>query len=211
MVMQLTDTRHGNGPLLVCQPGGPGMHPGYLEPLADLAAHHTVALVHPRGTGDSPRPSDRGAYSLEEYADDLSAWIEREANGEPVDLLGHSHGGAVASLVAARDPRLVRSLVLLGTPAYGGDEAEDMAEAFQRARLSEPEVAEALAVLGAQGEEYPRTMPPSVGSSLQSSPSGWVRCRHEPGPGSHISPGGLRISTRFAILMNRYSHHWRRR
>lgn len=155
MALRLADTRSGRGPLLVCHPGGPGMHPRYLEPLTALASHHTVALVHPRGTGNSPRPVDRGAYSLDEYAEDLVAWIKSEAGGEPVDLLGHSHGGVVASLVAAHYPHLVRRLVLLGTPAYGGDEAEVMAEAFQRARLSEPEVARALAILEAQGDAYP--------------------------------------------------------
>jgi len=155
MVLRLADTRWGSGPLLVCHPGGPGMHPGYLEPLTALAGGHTVAVVHPRGTGGSPRPGDPGAYSLSEYADDLVAWIEREAGGEPVDLLGHSHGGVVASLAAARHPRLVRRLVLLATPAYGGDDAEEMAEDFQRVRRSEPEVAEALAILEAQGDAYP--------------------------------------------------------
>nr|WP_168720833.1 alpha/beta fold hydrolase [Streptomyces sp. SAT1]ANO42697.1 hypothetical protein A8713_036220 [Streptomyces sp. SAT1] len=157
MALRLADTRYGSGPLLVCHPGGPGMHPHYLDPLAALAdpGGRTVALVHPRGTGDSPRPKGPGAYRPERYAADLVAWIEREAGGRPVDLLGHSHGGMVATLVAADRPDLVRSLVLLATPAYGGDGAEAEAEAFQQARRAEPAVAGALAALAAQGDDYP--------------------------------------------------------
>ncbi|MDK9499259.1 alpha/beta hydrolase [Streptomyces katrae] len=150
----LAATRRGSGPLLVCHPGGPGMDPRYLEPLDGLADSRTVAIVHPRGAGRSPRPPD-GDYALESYAADLAAWIRREAGGRPVDLLGHSHGGAVASLTAARYPELVRSLVLLGTPAYGGERAEKQAEAFQDARRAEPAVARALAALEAQGDAYP--------------------------------------------------------
>ncbi|EYT81254.1 hypothetical protein CF54_20590, partial [Streptomyces sp. Tu 6176] len=103
----------------------------------------------------SPRPHGPGAYRPERYAEDLVAWIEREAGGRPVDLLGHSHGGMVAALVAADRPDLVRSLVLLATPAYGGDAAEAEAEAFQQARRAEPAVAAALAALAAQGDDYP--------------------------------------------------------
>ncbi|GHB50700.1 hydrolase [Streptomyces cirratus] len=153
-VVPLATTWRGSGPLVVCHPGGPGMDPRYLEPLDGLADSRTVAIVHPRGAGASPRPAD-GDYALESYAADLAAWIRREAGGGPVDLLGHSHGGAVASLTAARYPDLVRRLVLLATPAYGGDRAEAQAEEFGRARQAETAVAPALAALEAQGDAYP--------------------------------------------------------
>lgn len=154
MTVPLAASRRGNGPLLVCHPGGPGMHPDHLAEVYAFATDHEVALLHPRGTGDSPRPPGMDDYAVDDYADDLVDWIRREAAG-PVHLLGHSHGGIVAARVAALRPDLVRTLVLLSTPAYGGDRAEAEAHALHVARAHEPACAEAMAALAAQGDEYP--------------------------------------------------------
>ncbi|MEU8589460.1 alpha/beta hydrolase [Streptomyces sp. NPDC048664] len=155
MSLRLADTRHGSGRTLVCHPGGPGMHPHYIEQLAALAGdRRRVVLLHPRGTGASPRPTDPLDYAVQAYADDLADWIRREADG-PVDLLGHSHGGVVVARVAARHPQLVSSMVLLATPAYGGERAVKEAEALQRARADEPDCAQALRALEEQGDDYP--------------------------------------------------------
>ena len=51
---------------------------------------------------------DRGANALEE---DLRL-VEAVAAGEPIHLVGHSYGGAVALRYAMRHPQLVRSLAL---------------------------------------------------------------------------------------------------
>ncbi|MFD7507784.1 alpha/beta fold hydrolase [Streptomyces sp. NPDC059853] len=147
MPIPLTASRWGSGPLLVCHPGGPGLHPDYLASLEALAEHRTVMVVHPRGVGRTPAAAESDDYGLDAYTADLSAWIDREARGEPVDLLGHSHGGIVAGLLAARRPRAVRRLVLMATPAYGGDEADTRAHEGYRARRDEPLVAAALDTL----------------------------------------------------------------
>jgi pimeloyl-ACP methyl ester carboxylesterase len=155
MALALSDTRYGQGRTLLCLPGGPGMQPDYIDPLAGLAGpRRQVVLLHPRGTGDSPRPADPQDYGIGEYAADTVAWIGRHAAG-PVDLLGHSHGGLVAARVAAEHPGLVRSLILLGVPAYGGVRAVSEAAELHRARLGEPACAAAMAALEAQGDEYP--------------------------------------------------------
>jgi pimeloyl-ACP methyl ester carboxylesterase len=49
--------------------------------------------------------------SLQQHADDLVAFIDALHIG-PVNLLGHSRGGAVALLVASAHPELVRGLIL---------------------------------------------------------------------------------------------------
>jgi pimeloyl-ACP methyl ester carboxylesterase len=62
--------------------------------------------------------TDTGArYSVSTHADDLAMFIDRLGTG-PVHLVGFSYGGAVALVLAARRPELVRSLFLY-EPALG--------------------------------------------------------------------------------------------
>jgi len=49
--------------------------------------------------------------SLQQHADDIAAFIKTIHTG-PVNLLGHSRGGAVALLVASQYPKLVSKLIL---------------------------------------------------------------------------------------------------
>jgi len=52
--------------------------------------------------------------------DEFIAFIEREAGGQPVALVGHSMGGYMSLLVASRKPALVSSVVLLDSPIVSG-------------------------------------------------------------------------------------------
>jgi len=49
------------------------------------------------------------AWTLQDQADHVAAWL-RERVSEPVDVVGHSVGGAVGVLFARRHPELARSL-----------------------------------------------------------------------------------------------------
>ena len=62
------------------------------------------------GFGESP-PAGAG-FDLEVVADHLADGLAGAIEG-PFDLLGHSLGGAVATVLAARHPELVRRLVLM--------------------------------------------------------------------------------------------------
>ncbi|MFD9337163.1 alpha/beta fold hydrolase [Streptomyces sp. NPDC060028] len=75
-----------------------------------LAGHRSL-LVDLLGFGISDRPADF-AYTLEDHADAVAAALEA-AEVQAADVIGHSMGGAVAIVLAARHPHLVGRLVLV--------------------------------------------------------------------------------------------------
>ena len=81
-----------------------------------IAEHHHVIAFDNRGVGGtgSKVPAD-----LETIAADTIAFIRRLGH-EKVDLFGFSVGGAVAQLVALRDPTMVRRMVVAGSGPRGG-------------------------------------------------------------------------------------------
>lgn len=76
-----------------------------------LPAGGRSLLVDLLGFGISDRPTDFG-YTLEEHADAVARAMEA-AGAHGADVIGHSMGGAVAIVLAARHPRLVGRLVLV--------------------------------------------------------------------------------------------------
>jgi pimeloyl-ACP methyl ester carboxylesterase len=74
-----------------------------------LAAERRVAAPDLPGFGHSP--ALEAGFALERAADVLAEALAAELR-EPFDLLGNSLGGALALLIAARRPGLVRRLVL---------------------------------------------------------------------------------------------------
>jgi pimeloyl-ACP methyl ester carboxylesterase len=101
----------GSGPPVVLVHGLSGTlqaWDGVREPLAE---HFRVVAYSLRGAGGSEAPP--GPYSVPLLADDLEALIAQLGAG-PAALVGHSLGGAVALLAAARRPDLVRCVVAAG-------------------------------------------------------------------------------------------------
>lgn len=135
-----------SGPTLVCHPGGPGFSSRYFGDLAGLGEHLQLVLVDPRGTGATSRPADRRAYAIADYVDDLEEL--REALGlQRMNLLGHSHGGIVATAYAARHPQRVERLVLASALArFHSQQEEAMRQGIERSS-AEPWHADAVAAL----------------------------------------------------------------
>lgn len=81
--------------------------------LPPLAAHWQIYAPDLRGHGKSSWTP--GRYRLQDYTDDLIAWLEQRVK-EPAHIFGHSLGGMVALMVAAQAPAAVRSVVVGDAP-----------------------------------------------------------------------------------------------
>lgn len=81
-----------------------------------LSGHRTV-LIDLLGFGESPKPWMR--YSVERHVAALHASLGGDRS---LTLVGHSLGAALALAYAARYPLVVRRLVLISLPNFGGAE-----------------------------------------------------------------------------------------
>ncbi|MBD0275079.1 MAG: alpha/beta fold hydrolase, partial [Acetobacteraceae bacterium] len=81
-----------------------------------LAGHHRVLAPHLHGHGDSDPWPGPGPLALAAEGAIVAALGERA--GEPVHLVGHSYGGAVALRFAWAHPDHVRSLTLIEPVAF---------------------------------------------------------------------------------------------
>ena len=100
---KLAYTEVGEGPRLLCLPGGPGRASAYLEDLGGLTATRTLVRLDTRGTGMSEVPADPSSMRFDRLADDVEALREHLAE-ERVDVLGHSAGCLVAQVWASAHP-----------------------------------------------------------------------------------------------------------
>jgi proline-specific peptidase len=143
----LTYRREGEGPLLVCHPGGPGFSSLYFADLARLGDSFTLILLNPRGTAGSDRPDDARAYTTSDYVADVEE-LRAHLDVDQLNLLGHSHGGVVALAYAAEHPDRMRRLVAAN--ALARLRPEEM-EAMMSTRSDEPWYADAREALEQEG------------------------------------------------------------
>jgi 2-hydroxymuconate-semialdehyde hydrolase len=77
----------------------------------ELAAQRRVITVDVPGFGASTPVAED--FDLEQVADRIVRGLAAQGVSGPFDLVGHSLGGAIATILAVRRPRLVRQLVLV--------------------------------------------------------------------------------------------------
>ncbi|MFD5142195.1 alpha/beta fold hydrolase [Streptomyces sp. NPDC058401] len=139
----------GDGDPVLCIPGGPA-DSRYLGDLGGLSRHRRLILPDPRGTGGSAVPEDTSSYRCDRLVDDVEALREHLGLAR-ADLLGHSAGANVAMGYAARYPRAVGRLVLIGpsTRAVGIEVTGETRLELARLRADEPWFPAAFAALEA--------------------------------------------------------------
>ena len=151
---RLAYERLGEGPVLVCLPGGPGRASSYLEDLGGLSEVRTLVRLDLRATGRSEVPADPSTLRADRLADDVEA-LRAHLGLERLDVLGHSAGAIVAQVWAAQHPERVGRLVLL-TPSdvLQGGRRDDVAE-VRRGFAGEPWYADAAAADAALADAAP--------------------------------------------------------
>jgi len=103
--------RRGSGPALLLVHGLLGYSFSWRYALPVLSQKSTVYALDMLGVGFSDRPPNLDC-SLHAHAERLLRFLD-SVGVESVDLLGTSHGGAVAMLAAALAPERIRSLILV--------------------------------------------------------------------------------------------------
>jgi pimeloyl-ACP methyl ester carboxylesterase len=101
----------GDGPRAVLVHGSMSFGELAFSEQRPLAERWRLELLDRRGYGRSPERA--GPVDFAEDAQDLAAFLD-----EPAHLLGHSYGGLVCLLAAARRPEGVRSLTVVEPPAF---------------------------------------------------------------------------------------------
>jgi pimeloyl-ACP methyl ester carboxylesterase len=129
------------------------------RPLAD---HYRLLLIDRRGFGASPPD---GRVDFDRDADDVA-----ELLGDGAHLVGHSYGGVVSLLAAARRAEAVRSLTVIEPPAFGvarGERAvEELIENVQEAVRATDDPAEYRALF-LRGFGFPAGPERLTGTALE--------------------------------------------
>jgi pimeloyl-ACP methyl ester carboxylesterase len=138
----------GDGPPLVCLPGGPGRAAEYLGDLGGLDKSRQLILLDPRGVGLSADPAGPATFRVDRLVNDVES-LRVHLGLDRMDLLAHSAGAVLATLYAAAHPEHLSRLILV-TPGLAAVDVDDTEEQFRAAlgRLAgEPWYPAALAAL----------------------------------------------------------------
>ena len=150
--------RAGEEVLLLHGWGKPVTLKRHLEPLALALAedYHVTALEFP-AHGQTGKPA--GVWGVPEFAAWVKAAMER-MNLRDVTVVAHSFGGRVALWLAAKEPQLIRRLVLTGAAGLSRDKTpQEEAEALRYKKLQDRlSKLKSLPLLGKGVESVQRTL-----------------------------------------------------
>jgi len=115
-------------PVIVCVHGFTGAKENWLPLMRVLAPNYRLIAPDLPGWGDSERLRN-GDYGATEQAERLALFLRAlpgivGVDGPPALLVGHSMGGQIVGLLAARHPELVDRVVLMSSSGVLFDENE---------------------------------------------------------------------------------------
>ncbi len=108
----------GEGPELVLLHGGSGSWTHWIRCVPQFMGRHRVLAADLPGLGDSPSPVE--PYDAESLAKIVCAGIDALIpEAHRYDVAGFSFGGIVGGEMALLQPLRLRSLTVIGSPAFG--------------------------------------------------------------------------------------------
>ncbi len=105
----------GEGPVVLFVHGFPDFWYTWREQMAVLATDYKVAAVDLRGYNLSDKPEGVENYTFNVLVEDLRVVIS-QISEEPVYLVAHDWGAAIAWRLAISYPQLIKKLVILSVP-----------------------------------------------------------------------------------------------
>ena len=105
----------GSGSLLIFLHGFPEFWYSWRHQIPEFASDHKVVAPDLRGYNDSDKPSDRNAYIMAEFVQDIKGLIEGLGYDRCI-LVGHDWGGAIAWNFAYAYPQMLEKLIILNLP-----------------------------------------------------------------------------------------------
>lgn len=112
-------TTSGDGPAILFIPGL-NSSPAVWDEVTAVLGDFRIHLVHVRGFGGLPLDGNVSGAILPELAKEIGRYIEEEGLAD-VSVIGHSMGGLVGTMLAARHADLIDHLMIVDIPAYFGD------------------------------------------------------------------------------------------
>lgn len=148
-------------------PGVDGYHP--FRQIADTLGRRGIAVLRldDRGVGGSSGPAKNATSA--DFAEDIGAAVaflrtRPDIDGARVGLIGHSEGGLIAPMVAAKDPT-IRAIVLLAGPSRTGRKILEYQRAYAVDSMLRVPAAKRDSALGAMTRALDST----------AATDGWVR------------------------------------
>lgn len=112
---QLEYMEDGSGEPLVFVHGSASDHRTWVRQRGEFATQYRVIAYSRRYHWPNEPIPEGSDYSMIEHVDDLQALLHA-LDAVPAHLVGHSYGAFLCMLLAMREPRLVRTLVLAEPP-----------------------------------------------------------------------------------------------
>lgn len=111
----------GTGTPLIFQSGYMGIHDIWKYQVNYFRENYRCITHDNRGYGMSGKPESSSFYTMEKNADDLRDVMNAANVTEPAIIITHSMGGMIAMAFAEKYPERVKSIIMMGGPAYSGN------------------------------------------------------------------------------------------